>query len=115
MSQEELEQQIKQELIDLILLQNKQIAELQEAYKKLKADHEALMMKFNNNQKPATSSKNSSQPPSKDQKSNPPRGKSRHRHGLPKGHENHDRELVAEPDKVIAVSYTHLTLPTKRI
>jgi len=81
MSQEELEQLTKQELIDLILLQNQENAELQEAYKKLKADHDALMMKFDNNQKPPTSSKNSSQPPSKDQKSNQPKGKSRHRHG----------------------------------
>ena len=70
MSQEELEQQSKQELIKLTLLQNQENTELQEAYKKLKADHDALMMKFNNNQKPPTSSKNSSQPPSKDQKSN---------------------------------------------
>jgi len=101
MSQEELEQLSKQELIRLTLLQNQENTELQEAYKKLKADHEALMMKFNNNQKPPTSSKNSSQPPSKDQKSNEPRGKSRHRHGPPKGHEKHGREQVADPDKVI--------------
>jgi transposase len=101
MSQEELEQLSKQELIDLILLQNKQIAELMDAFKKLNANYEALLMKFNNNQKPPTSSKNSSQPPSKDQKSNQPKGKSRHRHGPPKGHEKHERELVAKPDKVI--------------
>lgn len=101
MNQEELEQLSKQELIDLKLLQNKQIAELQEAYKKLNDNYEALMMKFNNNQKPRTSSKNSSQPPSKDQKNNQPKGKSRHRHGPPKGHEKHEREQVADPDKVI--------------
>lgn len=101
MTQEELEQLSKQELIDLILLQSKQIAEIMDAFKKLNANYEALMMKFNNNQKPPTSSKNSSQPPSKDQKSNEPKGKSRHRHGPPKGHEKHERELVAKPDKVI--------------
>lgn len=101
MTQEELEQLSKQELIDLILLQSKQIAEIMDAFKKLNANYEALMMKFNNNQKLPTSSKNSSQPPSKDQKSNEPKGKSRHRHGPPKGHEKHERELVAKPDKVI--------------
>jgi galactose-1-phosphate uridylyltransferase len=42
MNQEELEQLSKQELINLILLQRKQIAELQEAFKKLNADYEAV-------------------------------------------------------------------------
>jgi transposase len=101
MSQEELEQLSKQEFIDIILKQNQQITELMDAFKQLKADHEALIMKFNNKQKPPTSSKNSSQPPSKDQKTNELKGKSRHRHGPPKGHEKHEREQVAEPDKVI--------------
>jgi transposase len=101
MNQEELEQLSKQEFIDIILRQHQQIIELMDAFKQLKADHEALIMKFNNKQKPPTSSKNSSQPPSKDQKSNQPKGKSRHRHGPPKGHEKHEREQVAEPDKVI--------------
>jgi len=101
MSQEELEQLSKQEYIEIILRQLQQITELSDAFKKLKADHEALIMKFNNNQKPPTSSKNSSQPPSKDQKSNEPKVKSRHRHGPPKGHAKHERGQVAEPDKVI--------------
>jgi transposase len=101
MSHEELEQLSKQEFIEIILKQNQQIAELMDAYKKLKTDHEALKMKFNNNQKPPTSSKNSSQPPSKDQKSNQPKDKRKHRHGPPEGHEKHEREQVAEPDKVI--------------
>jgi len=101
MSHDELEQLSKQEYIEIILRQHQQITELQEAFKKLKADHEALIMKFNNNQKPPTSSKNSSQPPSKDQKSNEPKEKSRHRHGPPKGHEKHEREQVAKPDKVV--------------
>lgn len=101
MNQEELEKLSKQEFIDIILRQHQQIIELMDAFKQLKADHEALIMKFNNKQKPPTSSKNSSQPPSKDQKSNQPKGKSRHRHGPPKGHEKHEREPVAEPDKVI--------------
>lgn len=101
MTQDEFKQLSKKELIEIILLQGQQIAELQEAFKRLNNNYEALIMKFNNNQKPPTSSKNSSQPPSKDQKSNEPKGKSRHRHGPPKGHEKHERELVAKPDKVI--------------
>ena len=101
MNHDELEQLSKQEYIEIILRQHQQITELMEAFKKLKADHEALIMKFNNNQKPPTSSNNSSQPPSKDQKSNQPKGKSRHRHGPAKGHEKHEREQVADPDKVV--------------
>ena len=98
---DELERLSKQELIDLILLQGAQLAEVKDAFLKLKADYEALKMKFDSNQKPPTSSKNSSQPPSKDQKSNQPKGKSRHRHGPPKGHEKHERKLVAQPDEVV--------------
>jgi len=101
MTHEELERLSKQELMDLILLQAGQIAELRDAFLRLKADHEALEMKFDNNRKPPTSSKNSSQPPSKDQKRNQPKGKTRQRHGPPKGHEKHERKLVAQPDEVI--------------
>jgi transposase len=101
MNQEELEQLSKQELVELILLQRVQFVELQDTFLKLKTDHEVLKMKFESNQKPPTSSKNSSQPPSKDQKSNQPKGKSRHRHGPPKGHEKHERKLVAQPDEVV--------------
>ena len=101
MTQDELERLSKQELVELILLRAAQIAELRDAFLKLKADYEALKMKFDSNQKPPTSSKNSSQPPSKDQKSDQLKGKTRHRHGPPKGHEKHKREQVAVPDKVI--------------
>lgn len=101
MTHDELERLSKQELVELILLRAAQLAELRDAFLKLKADYEALKMKFDSNQKPPTSSKNSSQPPSKGQKSNQPKGKTRHRHGPPKGHEKHKREQVAVPDKVI--------------
>jgi transposase len=101
MINDELERLSKQELIDLIKLQAAQLAEFKDAFSKLKADYEALKMKYDSNQKPATSSKNSSQPPSKDQKNNQPKGKSRHRHGPPKGHEKHDRKFVAQPDEVV--------------
>jgi transposase len=101
MSQEELEQLSKQELIRLTLLKYQENIELQEAYKKLKADHEALVMKFEHNQKPPTNSGNSSQPPSKDQKKNKPKDKRKRHHGPPKGHEKHEREFVVNPDKII--------------
>ena len=101
MMQDELGRLSKQELIDLILLEAAQLAELRDAFLKLKADYEALKMKFDSNQKPPTSSKNSSQPPSKDQKINQPKEKSRHRHGPPKGHEKHERKFVAQPDEVV--------------
>jgi transposase len=101
MSQDELEQLSKQELIRLTLLKNQENIELQEAYKKLKADHEALVMKFEHNKKPPTNSGNSSQPPSKDQKKNKPKDKRKRHHGPPKGHEKHEREQVANPDKII--------------
>ena len=94
MSQKDLEALSKEELIQLILEQAKQLAQL-------KADYEALKMKFEQNRKPPTSSKNSSQPPSKDQKSNQPEDKRKHRHGPPKGHEKNERQFVAEPDQVV--------------
>lgn len=101
MSQDELEQLSKQELIRLTLLKYQENIELEEAFKRLKADHEALLMKFEHNQKPPTNSGNSSQPPSKDQKKNKPKDKRKRHHGPPKGHEKHEREQVANPDKII--------------
>jgi transposase len=101
MNQEELEQLSKEELIEIILRQHQQITELMDGFRKLKADHEALVMKFEHNKKPPTNSGNSSQPPSKDQKKNKPKDKRKRHHGPPKGHEKHERELVANPDEII--------------
>jgi len=101
MNRDELEQLSKQEFIEIILRQHQQIEELMDAHKKLKADYEALVMKFEHNQKPPTNSGNSSQPPSKDQKKNKPKDKRKRHHGPPKGHEKHEREQVANPDKII--------------
>jgi len=109
MSQDELEQLSKQEFIEIILRQHQQIEDLMEAYKKLKADHEALLMKFEHNRKPPTNSGNSSQPPSKDQKKNKPKDKRKRHHGPPKGHEKHERELVANPDKIIELHAENCT------
>lgn len=93
---------------NLILEQSKMIAQLQadnerllKALGQLQADYEALKMKFEHNQKPPTTSRNSSQPPSKDQKGNTPKDKRKHRHGPPKGHEKHERQMVAQADHVI--------------
>jgi len=104
MHREELEQLTKEELIDIILLQReqaKQLAELQATFVKLQADYEALKMKMDQRSKPPTNSKNSSQPPSRDQKGNTAKDKRKHRHGPPKGHEKHERQMVAQPDQVV--------------
>jgi transposase len=106
----DLEQLSKEDLIKIIMMQAQQLAEYQveiaamrEEFKKLKADYEALKMKFEKHQKPPTSSKNSSQPPSKDQKVNKDKGKHRHKHGSPFGHEKHEREFVAQADHILNI------------
>jgi transposase len=94
MDREALDLLTRTELIELILQQAAQLKQLQ-------ADFEALKMKFEENQKPPTSSKNSSQPPSRDQKSQASKDKRQHRHGMPKGHEQHVRPFVAQPDQIV--------------
>ena len=101
MAREELDELTKEELIDLILKQAEQLAELQ-------ADFEALKLKFEQNQrKPPTTSKNSSQPPSRDQKGNQPKGRRKRRHGPPLGHEKHERKFVAQADEVVHIAAQH--------
>ena len=104
MSQDELEHLSKQEYVEIILRQHQQIEELMEAYKKLKADYEALVMKFEHNQKPPTNSGNSSQPPSKDHKKNKLKDKRKRHHGPPKGHEKHERAPVLKPELIYSVT-----------
>lgn len=104
MNREELDLLTKEQMIEMILLQNeqlKQLAELQAALEKMRADYEALKMKLEQRTKPPTTSKNSSQPPSRDQKSNQPKDRRKHRHGPPQGHEKHERKFVAQPDQVV--------------
>src|SRR5664279_5760299 len=104
MSREELDLLTKEQMIEMILLQNeqlKQLAELQAAFEKMRADYEALKLKLEQRPKPPTTSKNSSQPPSRDQKSNQSKDKRKHRHGPPQGHEKHERKFVAQPDQVV--------------
>jgi light-regulated signal transduction histidine kinase (bacteriophytochrome) len=61
MQRDELERLSKDELIDLLLAQHEQLAKLQAAFEQLKADYEALLYKFEHNQrKPPPTSKNSS-------------------------------------------------------
>jgi hypothetical protein len=86
MSREELDLLTKEQMIEMILLQNeqlKQLAGLQAALEKMRADYEALKLKLEQRTKPPTTSKNSSQPPSRDQKSNQPKDRRKHRHGPP--------------------------------
>jgi hypothetical protein len=103
MVREELERLDKTELIDLILTQARQLAQLQVALQQVQADYEALKLKVDQNRKPPTNSQNSSQPPSRDAKPNRAKDAPRHRHGPPKGHARHLRPWVAQPDHVIAV------------
>jgi transposase len=110
MNREELERLTREQLIELIMVQIeqvKQLAQMQADLARVQADYEALKVKFEQNQKPPTSSKNSSQPPSRDQKSNTSKDKSRHRHGPPQGHAKHERKFVAQPDQVVEVRAKH--------
>jgi hypothetical protein len=66
MTQNELNQLSRDELIALVLAQFEQITKQQ-------ADYEALKMKLEKGKKPPTNSSNSSQPPSQDQKTNLPK------------------------------------------
>jgi transposase len=94
MVREELERLDKTELIELLLEQGQQLAQLQAAY-------EALKMKVDQRGKPPTNSANSSQPPSRDQKPNRCKDQERHRHGPPKGHAQHVRPWVELPDHIV--------------
>ena len=94
MNKADLETLTQDEVIQLFLKQQAQLNQL-------RADYEALKLKFEKNQKPSTSSKNSSQPPSRDYKGSLPAGRRRHRYGPPSGHKKHERKFVAQPDKVI--------------
>jgi transposase len=94
MTQDELELLSKEELIRLILVQAKMLEQL-------KADYEELKRRFDEQQKPPTTSKNSSQPPSKDQKSNQGKNRLRHKHGPQFGHDKHERALVAQADQIV--------------
>jgi transposase len=89
MTRNDLSHLDQETLIDLVLEQQAEI--------------EALRKKLEKGKKPPTNSGNSSQPSSRDQKSNLPAERKRHRHGPPLGHPKYERKFVAEPDHVVEV------------
>jgi transposase len=96
MTQDDLAQMSREELIDLVLAQFGQITKLQ-------ADFEALKMKLEKGKKPPTNSSNSSQPPSRDQKADLSKKRKKHRRGPPVGHVKYERKMVANPDHIVEV------------
>jgi transposase len=96
MTQDELVQLSREELIDLVLAEHAKL-------EALRADFEALKMKLEKGKKPPTNSGNSSQPPSRDQKSDLTKKRKRHKHGSPVGHVKYERKFVAEPDHIVEV------------
>ena len=96
MTRDDLARMSRDELIDLALADYAKLQALQ-------AEIEALKMKLEKGKKPPTNSSNSSQPPSRDQKSNLPEKRKKHRHGPPQGHAQHIRQFVANPDHVVEV------------
>ena len=103
MTQDELAQMSRDELIRMILTQYQQNVELQEAIAQLKADNEALRLKLEKGKKPPTNSGNSSQPPSRDHKRSLPADLRKRKHGPPAGHPKHERKFVAKADHIVAV------------
>jgi transposase len=101
MTQDELAQLSREELIELVLAEHGQLEALQAAFAELKADNEALRMKLEKSKKPPTNSSNSSQPPSRDWKASQAKAGRKHRHGPPKGHVKFERKWVAKPDHVV--------------
>jgi transposase len=96
MTQDDLAQMSREELIQLILTQYEQLVQLQ-------ADYEALRLKLEKGKKPPTNSSNSSQPPSGDHKRSLPSDRRKRKHGPPLGHAKHERKFVANPDHIVAV------------
>jgi transposase len=96
MTQDDLAQMSREELIQLILAQYEQLVQL-------KADYEALRLKLEKGKKPPTNSSNSSQPPSRDRKRSLPSERHKRKHGPPAGHAKHERQFVANPDHIVAV------------
>ncbi len=96
MTQEDLAQLSRDELIQLVLTQYEQ-------WVQLKADYEALRLKLEKGEKPPTNSSNSSQPPSRDHKRSLPADRGKRKHGPPAGHPKHERKIVANPDHIVVV------------
>jgi transposase len=103
MTQEDMAQLGREELVEMVLAEHAQLEASQAMIAQLQADIEALKMKLEKGKKPPTNSSNSSQPPSRDQKSNLPEKRKKHRHGPPVGHVKYERKFVAEPDHIVEV------------
>lgn len=101
MTQQEISDLSREELIQLVLRQAAQITALQK-------EIEVLRLKLEKQQKkPPTNSKNSSQPPSQDQKPGKMLNRPKRKHGPANGHEKHERKLVAQPDHVVELKATN--------
>jgi len=94
MTQDELAQKSRDELIDLVLAQFGEITKLQ-------ADNEALKLKLEKGKKAPTNSSNSSQPPSLDHKPSLSKDRRKRKHGPPHGHPKYERKFVANPDHIV--------------
>ncbi len=103
MTQDDLAQMSREELIQLILTLYQQNITLQEAIAQLKADNEALRLKLEKGKKPPTNSSNSSQPPSRDHKRSLRSDRRKRKHGPPMGHARHERKFVAKPEHIVEV------------
>jgi len=103
MTQEDTAQLSREELVELVLAEHRQLEALQAMITQLRAENDALKLKLEKNKKPPTDSSNSSQPPSRDQKRNAPKDRRKRRHGPPHGHAKHEREMVAEPEHVVEI------------
>jgi transposase len=101
MTQDELAQKSRDELIDLVLAEHAQLEATQELVAQLQADNEALKLKLEKGKKPPTNSSNSSQPPSRDWKPNQPKDRHKRKHGPPQGHVKYERKFVAQPDHIV--------------
>ena len=101
MTQDELAQLSRDELIDLVLAEHAQVETLQVLVAQVKADNEALKLKLEKGKKPPTNSSNSSQPPSLDHKPSQPKNRHKRKHGPPQGHVKYERKFVAQPDHIV--------------
>ena len=101
MTQDELAQKSRDELIDLVLAEQAQLEATQELVVQLQADNEALKLKLEKGKKPPTNSSNSSQPPSRDHKPSLAKDRRKRKHGPPHGHPKHERKFVAQPDHIV--------------
>jgi transposase len=103
MTQEDMAQLSREELIEMVLAEHAQLEASQAIIAQLKMDLKALKMKLEKGKKPPTNSSNSSQPPSRDQKADLSKKRKRHKHGPPVGHVKYERKFVAEPDHMVEV------------